>query len=216
MQAKLALLNPFAKFLIWAQPRMIKFSKQENVMRNETTNTWEEGSGLECKVEIDISPKQCSLLQFASLHVGSIASSPRWLYQSVYFTICVFFLSWNAVDLPFPKNSSSPLLKTGSNAIALYVGNSSSFALGQAVSTSNLLDALVYTNNERVDPELLEILTPGKFAYENKWWEGRPTGRWEGVKFYLMDSLLLCFFSFLNQEIWHLTLKRSWLLLRST
>ncbi|XP_006015640.1 uncharacterized protein LOC102373025 [Alligator sinensis] len=75
------------------------------------------------------------------------------------------------VDLPFPKNSSSPLLKTGSNAIALYVGNSSSFALGQAVSTSNLLDALVYTNNERVDPELLEILTPGKFAYENKWYQ---------------------------------------------
>ncbi|XP_044835055.1 uncharacterized protein LOC123343767 isoform X3 [Mauremys mutica] len=70
------------------------------------------------------------------------------------------------VDLPFPPNSSSPLLSTGSQAIALYVGNSSSFTLGKAACATNLLDALVYMSNGSADPELLEILTPGRHAYE--------------------------------------------------
>ncbi|XP_053898659.1 uncharacterized protein LOC128844737 isoform X3 [Malaclemys terrapin pileata] len=71
------------------------------------------------------------------------------------------------VDLPFPPNSSSPLLSTGPQAIALYVGNSSSYTLGKAACATNLLDALVYTSNGSADPELLEILTPGRHAYEN-------------------------------------------------
>ncbi|CAM5087099.1 unnamed protein product [Natator depressus] len=70
------------------------------------------------------------------------------------------------VDLPFPPNSSSPLLSTGLQAIALYIGNSSSFTLGKAACAANLLDALVYTSNGSADPELLEILTPGRHAYE--------------------------------------------------
>ncbi|XP_074867282.1 uncharacterized protein LOC142021895 isoform X2 [Carettochelys insculpta] len=70
------------------------------------------------------------------------------------------------VDLPFPPNSSSPLLHTGSQAVALYVGNISSFTLGKAASATNLLDAFVYASNGSTVPELLEILTPGRFAFE--------------------------------------------------
>ncbi|XP_068765233.1 uncharacterized protein [Struthio camelus] len=73
------------------------------------------------------------------------------------------------VDLPFPQNTSSPILRDGANAIALYRGNSSSVVLGKALPVSGLLDAFVYTSNEGPDPELLEILTPGRPAYEKKW-----------------------------------------------
>ncbi|XP_053132393.1 uncharacterized protein LOC128336551 isoform X2 [Hemicordylus capensis] len=66
------------------------------------------------------------------------------------------------VDLPFPANSSSPLLKAGANAVALYRGVSSSFAVGAAASVENLLDALVYTTTEGTDSELRNILTPGR------------------------------------------------------
>ncbi|XP_054849640.1 uncharacterized protein LOC129339061 [Eublepharis macularius] len=66
------------------------------------------------------------------------------------------------VDLPFPPNSSVPLLKAGLNAVALYTGVSSSFALGSVASASNLLDALVYTTVEGSSSKLRDILTPGK------------------------------------------------------
>uniref|UniRef100_A0A8C8R789 LTD domain-containing protein n=1 Tax=Pelusios castaneus TaxID=367368 RepID=A0A8C8R789_9SAUR len=71
-------------------------------------------------------------------------------------------------DQPFPPNSSSSLLDTGSQAVALYFGNSSSFTLGKAASATNLLDAFVYMSNGSADPALLEILTPGRQAFENK------------------------------------------------
>ncbi|XP_014814167.1 PREDICTED: uncharacterized protein LOC106897803 isoform X2 [Calidris pugnax] len=72
------------------------------------------------------------------------------------------------VDLPFPENTTRPVLRGGPNAIALYRGNSSSFVLGKALPMTGLLDAFVYTSNEEPNPELLETLTPGRPAYEEK------------------------------------------------
>ncbi|XP_070617140.1 uncharacterized protein [Erythrolamprus reginae] len=63
-------------------------------------------------------------------------------------------------NFTFLKNSSTPLLKAGTNAIALYshyVVEDSSIT-----STPAPLDALVYTTVEQSDSELLNILTPGK------------------------------------------------------
>nr|XP_013795383.1 PREDICTED: uncharacterized protein LOC106482364 isoform X1 [Apteryx mantelli mantelli]XP_013795384.1 PREDICTED: uncharacterized protein LOC106482364 isoform X2 [Apteryx mantelli mantelli] len=77
--------------------------------------------------------------------------------------------SQTPVDLPFPQNTSSPVLRDGANAIALYRGNSSNFILGKALPVTGLVDAFVYTSNEGPDPELLETLTPGRPAYEKKW-----------------------------------------------
>nr|XP_009937517.1 PREDICTED: uncharacterized protein LOC104333682 [Opisthocomus hoazin] len=72
------------------------------------------------------------------------------------------------VDLPFPENITRPVLKGGPSAIALYRGNSSSFVPGKALPVTGLLDAFVYTSNEELNPELLEILTPGRHAYKEK------------------------------------------------
>ncbi|XP_010224590.1 PREDICTED: uncharacterized protein LOC104578724, partial [Tinamus guttatus] len=73
------------------------------------------------------------------------------------------------VDLPFPPNASSPILRDGASAIALYRGTSSRFLLGKSLPTTGLVDAFVYTSNEGPDPELLETLTPGRPAYEKTW-----------------------------------------------
>lgn len=76
--------------------------------------------------------------------------------------------SKTSVDLPFPENITRPVLRGGPKAIALYRGNSSGFVLGKALPVTGLLDALVYTSNEEPNPELLEILTPGRPAYKEK------------------------------------------------
>eukprot|EP00075_Anas_platyrhynchos_P002907 XP_005025964.2 uncharacterized protein LOC101800187 [Anas platyrhynchos] len=71
------------------------------------------------------------------------------------------------VDLPFPENSTHPVLRDGPNAVALYRGNTSSFALGKVMPAAGLLDAFVYTNSEGANPELLEALTLGRPALES-------------------------------------------------
>uniref|UniRef100_A0A8C6XM68 LTD domain-containing protein n=1 Tax=Naja naja TaxID=35670 RepID=A0A8C6XM68_NAJNA len=66
-------------------------------------------------------------------------------------------------NFTFLQNSSTPLLKAGTNAIALYSGSISQFVVGSSVtSTPEILDALVYTTVEQPDSELLDSLTPGK------------------------------------------------------
>ncbi|XP_030068216.1 uncharacterized protein LOC115476154 [Microcaecilia unicolor] len=73
------------------------------------------------------------------------------------------------VDQVFPENSSRPLLQLGPDAVALYLGKSSSFQPGTALSLIGLVDALIYTRGDSTDPELLKILTPGRFIfYENE------------------------------------------------
>nr|XP_033819445.1 uncharacterized protein LOC117369259 isoform X2 [Geotrypetes seraphini] len=73
------------------------------------------------------------------------------------------------VDQVFPENSSHPLLQLGPDAVALYLGNSSSFQPGTALSLIGLIDALVYTRGDTTDAELLKILTPGRnIFYENE------------------------------------------------
>ncbi|XP_069503060.1 uncharacterized protein [Ambystoma mexicanum] len=65
----------------------------------------------------------------------------------------------------FPATSSRPLLHLGPDAVALYVGNSSSFQIGSSIAVTGLLDALVYTSGESTDPELLKVLTPGRYIF---------------------------------------------------
>ncbi|XP_040446634.1 uncharacterized protein LOC121086673 [Falco naumanni] len=101
--------------------------------------------------------------------------------KDIYFTIDIhgktsldgLFLigpaqSTAPVDLTFPENTSRPVLGAGPSAIALYRGNSSSFVPGKALPVASLLDAFVYTRHEEPNPELLEILTPGRPAYKEK------------------------------------------------
>ena len=59
------------------------------------------------------------------------------------------------VDLVFPNNT----LQNGADAVALYAGDRS-FPNGTAVTTENLLDAVVYDTNDADDPGLLPLLNP--------------------------------------------------------
>ncbi|XP_039216669.1 uncharacterized protein LOC120315798 isoform X2 [Crotalus tigris] len=64
------------------------------------------------------------------------------------------------------QNSSTSLLKTGTNAIALYSGTISHFVVGSGVPPiSGLLDALVYTTVGQPDSQLRDLLSPRKTLF---------------------------------------------------
>ncbi|KAH0631852.1 hypothetical protein JD844_019734 [Phrynosoma platyrhinos] len=69
------------------------------------------------------------------------------------------------VDLMFPQNSTSRLLRTTDViAVALYRGASRSFAIGGTALATNLLDAFIYTDGN-ASSKLQDILTSGKSAF---------------------------------------------------
>jgi len=57
---------------------------------------------------------------------------------------------------------SGGTMQNGADAVAIYVGNASAFPNGTPVTTTNLIDALVYDTNDADDPELLTLLNPGQ------------------------------------------------------
>lgn len=74
-----------------------------------------------------------------------------------------FFLLGNAGVVPtpsiiFPSNG----LQNGADAVALYAGDAADFPTATAVTTVNLLDAVVYDTNEPDDAGLLALLLPGE------------------------------------------------------
>ncbi|XP_010009448.1 PREDICTED: uncharacterized protein LOC104403104 [Nestor notabilis] len=88
--------------------------------------------------------------------------------KDIYFTIDVYGkTSLDGLFLIGPAQSKTPgppemdvVLQVG------LIGNSSSFDLGKALPVTGLMDAFVYSSNEEPNPELLEILTPGRPAYK--------------------------------------------------
>ncbi len=73
-----------------------------------------------------------------------------------------YFVIGNAsvanVDLVVPGNS----FQNGADAVVLYLGDASSFPNGTAVSTDNIIDAIVYDTNDSDDAELLVVLNAGE------------------------------------------------------
>jgi predicted extracellular nuclease len=72
-----------------------------------------------------------------------------------------FTLGNNAVpgrDLVFSGN----LLQNGADAVAIYVGSASNFPNGTPVTTTNLVDAIVYGTGDPDDPGLLVLLNAGQ------------------------------------------------------
>lgn len=73
-----------------------------------------------------------------------------------------YFVIGNAavlnVSIVIPSNG----LQNGADAVGLYTGDDSDFPNGSAVSTTNILDALVYDTNDSDDPELLVLLNSGE------------------------------------------------------
>ncbi len=72
-----------------------------------------------------------------------------------YFLLANEFLT--SADITFPDN----VLQNGPDAVALYLGQGDDFPNGTAVTTTNLLDALVY-GDEPDDPGLLTLLQSGQ------------------------------------------------------
>ncbi len=74
-----------------------------------------------------------------------------------------FFLLGNAGVVPtpsiiFPSNG----LQNGADAVALYYDDAVNFPNGTAVTTANLMDAVVYDTNDGDDANLLVLLNPGE------------------------------------------------------
>jgi len=73
-----------------------------------------------------------------------------------------YFVIGNAavtgVDLVMPNNT----LQNGADAVALYSGDASMFPSNTAITTSGLLDALVYDTNDADDPGLLVLMNSGQ------------------------------------------------------
>jgi LPXTG-site transpeptidase (sortase) family protein len=72
-----------------------------------------------------------------------------------------YFILGNAgvtgVDITFGSNG----LQNGADAVALYTGDATDFPNGTAVTTNNLLDAIVYDTSDGDDAELLTLLIGG-------------------------------------------------------
>jgi hypothetical protein len=73
-----------------------------------------------------------------------------------------YFVLGNAGVPNVDRVFSSNTLQNGADAVALYVGNASSFPNGTPVTTGGLVDALVYDTNDADDPGLLVLLNAGQ------------------------------------------------------
>ncbi len=73
-----------------------------------------------------------------------------------------YFVLGNAgvpgVVITFPGNS----LQNGADAAAIYFGNATDFPSGTPLTTTNLIDAIVYDTADADDPGLLALLNPGQ------------------------------------------------------
>lgn len=73
-----------------------------------------------------------------------------------YFVLC-----GNAANVPncdWDVSPESDLVQNGADAVALYQDDATSFPNGTAVTTTNLVDALVYDTSDADDPGLLPLL----------------------------------------------------------
>lgn len=79
---------------------------------------------------------------------------------SGYFVVCGDLVS--VVNCDADVGSATNLIQNGADAAALYLANSSDFPNGTSITTSALIDALVYDTNDSDDAGLLPLLNPGQ------------------------------------------------------
>jgi hypothetical protein len=73
-----------------------------------------------------------------------------------------YFVLGNAAVPNAQITFANNLLQNGADAVALYAGEAADFPNGTAVTTANLLDAVVYDTNDSDDAELLTLLNSGQ------------------------------------------------------
>ncbi|MCB9445919.1 MAG: ExeM/NucH family extracellular endonuclease [Ardenticatenaceae bacterium] len=79
---------------------------------------------------------------------------------SGYFVLCGDAANTPNCDLDVTPNTD--LIQNGADAIALYTGDAAAFPTGTAVTTTNLLDAIVYDTDDADDAGLLVLLNAGQ------------------------------------------------------
>lgn len=130
--------------------------------------------------EVDADTPGTDAAEFIELYDGGTGNSPLDGYVVVLFNgngdssynafdldgqttnADGYFVIGNAavanVDLVISGNG----LQNGADAVALYLANATDFPNGTAVTTTNLVDALVYDTNDADDAGLLALLNPGQ------------------------------------------------------
>ena len=73
-----------------------------------------------------------------------------------------YFVLGNSTISAAAKTFANGTLQNGPDAIALYVGSVNDFPNGTAITTTNLLDAVVYGTDDEDDPILLSLLNPAQ------------------------------------------------------
>ena len=74
-----------------------------------------------------------------------------------------YFLLGNALVVPVPSIIfADNFLQNGADAVALYTGNATDFPANTPVTTTNLIDAIVYDTADADDPGLLVLLLAGE------------------------------------------------------
>ncbi|MCK4394944.1 endonuclease, partial [Candidatus Bipolaricaulota bacterium] len=74
-----------------------------------------------------------------------------------------YFLLGNSDVTPTPSITfGNGSLQNGADAVAIYTGDATDFPNGTPVTTTNLLDAIVYDTNQADDPGLLVLLNTGQ------------------------------------------------------
>lgn len=77
-----------------------------------------------------------------------------------YFVLCGDAL--NVANCDLEVSPATNLIQNGADAIALYQADAAAFPDGAAVTTENLVDAIVYDTNDADDAELLVLLNAGE------------------------------------------------------
>lgn len=130
--------------------------------------------------EIDADTQGADALEFVELYDGGAGSTSLDGYILVFFNgsnnqsydtydltgtttnANGYFVIGNAdvanVSITFPGNG----LQNGADAVALYKTAAANFPNGTAVTTDNLVDAIVYDTNDSDDAELLVLLNAGE------------------------------------------------------
>jgi len=131
--------------------------------------------------EVDADTPGTDIAEFVELYDGGTGSTPLDNLVLVFFNgsndlsyaafdldgfstdADGYFLLGNAGVVPTPAIIfASNGLQNGADAVALYTDDAASFPNGTALTTSNLIDALVYDTSDADDAELLVLLNAGQ------------------------------------------------------
>ena len=130
--------------------------------------------------EVDSDTPGADVAEFVELYDGGVGNTPLDGYVLVFYN-GANDLSYLALDLDGKSTNANGFfvagnsgvtgvgivfagntLQNGADAVALFIGNATDFPDGTAVTTSNLVDALVYDTSDGDDAGLLVLLNAGQ------------------------------------------------------